>query len=106
MEHPRDDTYLGCAAKNRQITVVASSAVHGWSRCSSTARPPGHRATDVVTTPVARTDGAAQWSIDRQVAFSTGMAGPSMRVSAEIRATIWVMKPTSSTPVRACTSQP
>jgi hypothetical protein len=30
MEHPRDDTYLGCAAKKRQIAVVASGAVDGW----------------------------------------------------------------------------
>jgi hypothetical protein len=45
---------------------------------SSTARPPGHRAADVVTTPAVRIDGAAQWSIDRQVAFRIGIAGPSM----------------------------
>jgi hypothetical protein len=45
---------------------------------SSTARPAGQVAADVVITPAVLMTGAAQWSMRRQEALTAGMAGPSM----------------------------
>src|ERR1700719_554110 len=45
---------------------------------SSTVRPTGQRAVEVVTTPAVLTTGAAQWSMWRQETLSAGIAGPSM----------------------------
>jgi hypothetical protein len=57
---------FGRAAKKRQMVT------------SSTARPCGHAATEVVTVPATVTDGCPQWSVARQVATRSGTGGPSM----------------------------
>jgi hypothetical protein len=59
---------------------------HWWpapvTLMSSTVRPAGQLAAEVVATPAVLVTGAAQWSMPRQVALSARMAGEACEMQA------------------------
>src|SRR5689334_2866092 len=72
----------GSVPRIRWIRGLGADPGHWWPApamvISSTARPAGQEAVEVVTVPAVIATGTAQWSMARQRALRDGTEGPSM----------------------------
>src|ERR1019366_4939613 len=72
----------GSVCRSFWASTLGVAPGHWWPApamvTSSTVRPSGQLAAEVVTTPAVLITGAAQWPVPRQEALRAGMAGPSM----------------------------